>query len=42
MEDKKNIFVKPEAEIVEFKDEDIITTSIWGDGGNNNNEYWGS
>lgn len=42
MDDKKNIFVKPEAEIVEFKDEDIITTSIWGDGGNNNNEYWGS
>ena len=42
MDDKKNIFVKPEAEIVEFKDEDIITTSVWGDGGNNNNEYWGS
>ena len=42
MDDKKNKYVKPEAEIVEFKDEDIITTSIWGDGGNNNNEYWGS
>ena len=43
MDDKKNKkYVKPEAEVVEFQNEDIITTSVWGDGGNNNNEYWGS
>lgn len=38
---KKNKYEKPEAEIIEFKEHDIITDSIWGDGGNNNNEYWG-
>ena len=39
---KKKIFDKPEAEIVDFTGEDIITTSNeWGDSGNNNAEYWG-
>ena len=43
MDDKKNKYVKPEAEIVEFNSDDIILTSAdWGDGGNNNKEYWGS
>ena len=41
MDDKKNKFEKPEAIIVEFEGNDIITDSIWADGGNNNNEYWG-
>lgn len=27
MDDKKKVFLKPEAEIVEFVDEDIITVS---------------
>ena len=28
MDDKKKMFLKPEAEIVEFVDEDIITVSV--------------
>lgn len=28
MDDKKKVFLKPETEIVEFTDEDIITVSV--------------
>lgn len=39
---KKKEFVIPEAEIVDFTNEDIITSSNeWGDAGGNNAEFWG-
>lgn len=43
MNDKKKNkkYVKPEVEIVDFTDEDIITTSSpWGDDGVDNREPW--
>lgn len=44
MDDKKNKkYKKPEAEVVEFNNEDIIVTSVnWGDEGYDNNESWGN
>lgn len=43
MDDKKKSFVVPEAEIVSFESEDIITESAGLDGWgfDNNTEVWG-
>ena len=39
---KKKEYVKPEADLVEFVDDDIIVTSgnRWGDGAIDNGERW--
>ena len=39
---KKKEYVKPEAEITEFAEEDVILTSnpFSNDGGTNNGEWW--
>ena len=42
MNEKKK-YVKPEAEVVDFTSEDIVTTSVnevLGDGGTDNEELW--
>lgn len=43
MDEKKKEFVAPEAEVVNFTNEDIITISAGnnGWGGDNNTEVWG-
>ena len=43
MDEKKKEFVAPEAEVVNFTSEDIITISAGnnGWGGDNNTEVWG-
>lgn len=40
MNDKKK-FIIPEAMLVTFTTDDIITASVWEDGGNDNGEPWG-
>ena len=40
MEDKKKIFVKPEVEIIQFSNEDIIVTSL-GNGGDEIEQAFG-
>ena len=43
MDDKKKKYLIPEAEIVDFADEDIITQSVndvLGDEGTDNEESW--
>lgn len=41
MNDKKK-FIIPEAMLVTFTTDDIITASVWEDGGNDNGEPWGT
>ena len=39
MDDKKKKFIMPDAEIVDFNNEDIITASVQTEGGNDWNLY---
>ena len=45
MEEKKKKFIVPEAELIDFTNDDIITTSVgtdqlqWGDGGANTDDF---